>query len=347
MNTTNLNIEKYNDKIKIQKIRREITNHCKELRNRFHILKHQDALGFFILLSVISIIVASSLCYLNGYIAWWACIIINTLSISIAHEIEHDLIHNLYFKKNRFIHNMMMALVWIVRPSTANPWVRRKIHLKHHQMPGTYEDLEERLLSNGHRWGLLRLWMISDFIVACAVVIMQGKTGKERKRIFRLAIKTFFPLSVLHSLIAYSFIIFHLINVVSVLFGVPVIWSEMTLKIFNFIDIMMVILIAPNILWSFCLHFVSSNMHYYGDNESGNTLQEAQVLNTWWLLPFHLFCFNFGSTHAIHHFVVNEPFYIRQLSAPFAHKVMKDMGVRFNDIRTFKRANRWGEEIIR
>ncbi|QHB32931.1 fatty acid desaturase [Yersinia canariae] len=347
MNTTNINIDKQDDRIKSQKIRKAISNHCKEMERKYGILKHQDALGLGILSFSIGIFIVSSLCYLNGYIAWWGCIIINALCLSVVHEIEHDLIHSLYFKRNRVMHNIMMAIVWSVRPSTANPWVRRKIHLRHHQMPGTYEDLEERLLSNGQRWGLLRLWMISDFIVATAVVILQAKSREEKRKLFKKALKAFFPLSVLHSLIAYSFIIFHLINIVSPLLGVAITWSEMTLKVFNVIDVVMVIITAPNILWSFCLHFVSSNMHYYGDNESGNTIQETQVLNPWWLLPFNLFCFNFGSTHAIHHFVVNEPFYIRQLSAPFAHKVMKDMGVRFNDVKTFNRANRWGENIIK
>jgi hypothetical protein len=75
--------------------------------------------------------------------------------------------------------------------------------------------------------------------------------------------------------------------------------------------------------------------------EHDNVMQQCQVLNAWWMTPFHLFCFNFGSTHAIHHFVVKEPFYIRQMTAPVAHKVMRDMGVRFNDAGTFKRANRW------
>ncbi|WP_019210302.1 fatty acid desaturase [Yersinia massiliensis] len=346
MNVNNSNANMLDDKVKSQKVRRAIANHCKKLEERYSILKHQSALGVGILSFVIGVLVVSSLCYLNGYIAWWACIIINALCLSVAHELEHDLIHNLYFKKNRVMQNAMMFLVWIVRPSTANPWVRRKIHLRHHQMPGTYEDLEERLLSNGQRWGLLRLWMISDFIVAVGVLIIQAKSWKERRELFKKACKAFFPLALLHSLIVYSFILFHLINFASSLFGVTIMWSELTLKIFNIIDIMMVVIIAPNILWAFCLHFVSSNMHYYGDNESGNVIQETQVLNHWWFWPFNLFCFNFGSTHAIHHFVVNEPFYIRQLSAPFAHKVMKDKGVRFNDVKTFNRSNRWGNKPL-
>ena len=37
---------------------------------------------------------------------------------------------------------------------------------------------------------------------------------------------------------------------------------------------------------------------------------------------------------------MKEPFYIRQMTASVAHKVMREMGVRFNDIGTFTRANR-------
>lgn len=107
------------------------------------------------------------------------------------------------------------------------------------------------------------------------------------------------------------------------------------------IDIAVVVIIGPNVLRTFCLHFVSSNMHYYGDIEAGNVIQQTQVLNPWWLWPLQAFCFNFGSTHGIHHFVVKEPFYIRQLTAPVAHKVMAEMGVRFNDFGTFGRANRF------
>jgi hypothetical protein len=64
-------------------------------------------------------------------------------------------------------------------------------------------------------------------------------------------------------------------------------------------------------------------MHYYGDVEAGNAMQQTQVLNKWYFIPMQMFCFNFGSTHAIHHFVVNETFYVRQFTAAKAHKVMQ------------------------
>ncbi|MCY1448606.1 hypothetical protein D9M71_652890 [compost metagenome] len=39
--------------------------------------------------------------------------------------------------------------------------------------------------------------------------------------------------------------------------------------------------------------------------------------------------------------MVKEPFYIRQMTVPVAHKVMAEMGVRFNDFGTFTHANRF------
>nr|WP_256324414.1 fatty acid desaturase [Pseudomonas sp. 06C 126] len=107
------------------------------------------------------------------------------------------------------------------------------------------------------------------------------------------------------------------------------------------VNSVVVILIAPNLIRQFCLFFISSNMHYYGDVAPRNALQQTQVMNPWWLWPFQMFCFNFGSTHSIHHFVVRDPFYLRQMTAPYAHKVMAQAGVRFNDFGTYKRANRF------
>ena len=81
-------------------------------------------------------------------------------------------------------------------------------------------------------------------------------------------------------------------------------------------------------------------MHYYGDVEDGNILQQTQVFNPWWLWPAQLFCCNFGTTHAIHHFVPGDPFYIRQMTTSTAHEAMRENGVRFNDLGSFSRANR-------
>lgn len=75
--------------------------------------------------------------------------------------------------------------------------------------------------------------------------------------------------------------------------------------------------------------------------EAHNVLQQTQVWTAEWLKPFHALCFNFGETHAIHHFLVRDPFYLRELIKHDCQKVLRDNGVRFNDFGTFQRANRF------
>ena len=50
----------------------------------------------------------------------------------------------------------------------------------------------------------------------------------------------------------------------------------------NFLD---VTIMQPCYLRTFCLHFISLNMHYYGDVEDGNAMQQTLVINAWWLMP--------------------------------------------------------------
>lgn len=326
---------------RVKYIRKNIIAAGSDAKQRFPVLKYQSAIGLGILLFALFSIVIVSTLYLNQLIPWWLCLILNALCLSLAHEIEHDLIHSLYFKKNRFMHHLMMALVWLVRPSSANPWARKTLHLKHHQYSGSELDIEERALSNGTRWGVLRLLMTADLMVAMAVVAWQDKDKGDRLGMVMTGIKAFFPVAMLTWGLWYLFLLVHGVDVAAALLGMPIAWSAGTQALIGDLDMLVVVLIGPNILWSFCLHFVSSNMHYHGDVEHNNLLQQTQVMNPWWLWPLQLFCFNFGSTHSIHHFVVNEPFYIRQLTAAKAHRVMREMGVRFNDYGSFNRANRW------
>jgi hypothetical protein len=46
----------------------------------------------------------------------------------------------------------------------------------------------------------------------------------------------------------------------------------------------------------------------------------------------------------MHHFVASEPFYIRQLTASAGHRVLRANGVRFNDLGTFLRDNRYTKQ---
>lgn len=310
------------------------------LRERFPILLHQDAIGAGILAFAWAGIIASGWAYAAGAISAWLCIPLVAFFASLTHELEHDLIHWMYFKKKPWAHHTMMALVWLARPTTINPWARRKLHFNHHKFSGQANDLEERAITNGERWGIRRLFMTGDNLLS--VALRMGKVPADKRlKLFLTAAAAYFPLGWIQIGVWYSFLGFHALQFATGLAGVSLGWPAWVLLAMQGVDFLTVALIAPNVLRSFCLHFVSSNMHYFGDVEPDNVIQQCQVLNAWWMAPFHLFCFNFGSTHAIHHFVVKEPFYIRQMTAPVAHKVMREMGVRFNDVGTFRRANRW------
>jgi fatty acid desaturase len=312
-----------------------------ELRQRYPVLTHQDALGAGILAFALAGMIGSAVLYIEGYMAWWVCLLLNAFFASLTHELEHDLIHSMYFRKQRVPHNLMMGLVWLARPSTINPWIRRHLHLNHHKVSGSETDMEERAITNGEPWGFARLLMIGDNIMSAFIRMLRAKTWAHKFSIIKRTLKVYAPLALVHWGAWYVFLGFHAANGIAYLLGAPIEWSATTLSVMHVIDIAAVVIIGPNVLRTFCLHFISSNMHYYGDIEPGNVMQQCQVLDAWWLWPLQAFCFNFGSSHGIHHFVVKEPFYIRQLTVPVAHKVMREMGVRFNDLGTFGRANRF------
>ncbi len=337
-----------------------ITTINTEIKKRYVWLKHQNAIGFLLFsLSILAILAGWGLWANNsannngnnnvltiGVIAWAA------FFMSILHEIEHDLIHRLYFKNDtwahKIVHNFMLLGVWLMRPLTANPWLRREVHIHHHQHSGTSTDIEERGVMNGESWDLRRLLATPDIILS--YLLRQPRFSLEQRELIksgayspteaqmarRIKFWGMLPFPIPLHLIWYSFLAINLLQILG--FNLPenlvfytTIWAKP----------LIICLIAPNILRQFCLHFITSNIHYFGDVEDGNILQQTQVLTAWWALPFHVFCFNFGATHAIHHFVVMEPFYIRQLSAAQSYQIMRENGVRFNDFGTFFRANRY------
>ncbi|MBC2689726.1 fatty acid desaturase [Pseudomonas kielensis] len=352
MHGTSASPERLNAQQRSAHIREVVLAKGVELRQRYPILLHQDALGAGILAFALAGMVGSAALYISGHMAWWVCLLLNAFFASLTHELEHDLIHSMYFRKQRLPHNLMMGLVWLARPSTINPWIRRHLHLNHHKVSGTETDMEERAITNGEPWGIARLLMVGDNLMSAFIRMLRAKTWAHKLSIVQRSLKVYAPLALLHWGAWYVFLGFHGINAIAWLMGASVAWSANTLAVMQMIDIAAVVIIGPNVLRTFCLHFVSSNMHYYGDIEAGNVIQQTQVLNPWWMWPLQAFCFNFGSSHGIHHFVVKEPFYIRQMTVPVAHKVMREMGVRFNDFGTFGRANRFtrkeqvaGEEV--
>lgn len=350
---------------------REINTISQDIKAKTTFLKHQNTLGLGIFILSIAMILCAMYGYWCGDWAAWFCVLWIAFWASILHELEHDLIHQLYFKHNPLVHNFMLFGVWLFRPLTLNPWMRRYIHYHHHKYSGTASDLEERGVNNGMAWGFLRLITTADLLLAGALrsntmrnevrqLYQQGYyTTAEINNLRRMTLYGFLPFGIPLHLLWYAFLLYYAtIGIASIAHwaigssdiaiaaGINA-WASggpvLIQSFIAFITPLMVLLVMPNMWRQFCLHFITSNMHYYGDVERGNIVQQTQVLNAWWTLPFQLFCFNFGSTHSIHHFVVNETFYIRQLTAARAHPILKAYGIRFNDVGTFFRANRYYE----
>ncbi len=344
------------DKQKIKLIREEVTLSAKEVKQRHPILQHQNTLGMAIMLVSCFMIICASYFYLIGKLSAWVLIPWNAFWMGILHELEHDIIHYMYFKKNKVVQNFMLLTVWLFRPTTINPWFRRHLHFNHHRVSGTKADIEERSVTNGEIWSLKRLISTPDLIIGGLLrmtalkkdIIEMVKSGQmSREDALRLKKQNalgFLPFGIFIYILWYVFIIHYAIHGFASILNISYTSPTWIQSEFTWINPLVVILIAPNILRQFCLHFITSNMHYYGDVEPGNIMQQTQILNVWWLFPLQLFCFNFGSTHAIHHFVVGETFYIRQLTAARAHRIMREMGVRFNDLQTFVKANRWSRD---
>lgn len=278
---------------------------------------------------------ASGWLYFAGALPAWGCVVLSAFFASIAHEVEHDLIHSMYFPRHGGIRALMLGIGWVLRPGTINPFVRKKMHLHHHKASGAEDDMEERAITNGEPYGLKRLLMMADGVLA--VVLRLDQARGRRGKLLVFAALGYFPLAWLHHGLLYTFLLSHGLRAL----GLDLALSAPTAAL---VDSACVVWILPNVLRSFCLNFVSSSLHFYGDVQRGNVLQQTQVLDAWFLAPLQLFCFNFGSTHAIHHFVASEPFYVRQLTARAAHRVLRENGVRFNDLGTFLRDNRYAEE---
>ena len=308
---------------------------------------HQNAIGMVLFLLATAGVLADAALYITGAIPWWVCVPMTAFFLSILHELEHDLIHRMYFRTQPLIHNAMIFGVWFLRPSSVNPWIRRRLHLHHHEVSGTESDMEERGITNGERWGANRLLALLDFAVGVyvrpwrmnaiisAYAAEIATTLEEARKLHRvLWTCSYFPLGAVHYGLWHLFLGLHLAEI----FGATIPQAGW----YTALNALAVVLLAPNALRTFCLYFVSSNMHYYGDVEVGNVLQQTQVWTSKWLWPLHAFCFNFGGTHAIHHVLVRDPFYVREAIARECQHILRRGGVRFDDYQTFRRANRFG-----
>lgn len=334
-------------KVRIMKtIRRE----DRELRKKMPFLQFQNSIGLAITLFSALGMVGLSLLYFWDMIPFWMAILGNAILASFLHEIEHDTIHNLYFKDSKIMQDFLFWIVWIFRGNTVSPWVRRKLHLNHHKVSGNKDDVEERMIGNGMPMGWKRVLTMIDQPMS---FLIHSKTMKrDAGGIYdpKSMILGSLPVQFVFQTLWYNFLgLGLLLYSARILDGMGVAgWFStdisfyslipgIILDIHNFLIPIAVVWLVPNFIRQASLQYISSSMHYYGNVKTVN--EQTQVLNPWYLVPLQIFCFNFGSTHGIHHFVVNQPFYLRQMVASRVHRVMKKYGIPFNDTKSNSRAN--------
>ena len=110
------------DAEKVAHIKKVILQAGDELRARHPWLKkHQDAIGATIMAVSLAGMIGTATLYYHGLIAWWLCIPVVAIFASFIHELEHDLIHLMYFRNTPWANKLMLWLGWIARPSTGAP----------------------------------------------------------------------------------------------------------------------------------------------------------------------------------------------------------------------------------
>lgn len=321
----------------VQAIRCAIRAEEQRLLNSYPLLAFQDALGFTCFFCSLVAMGGMAALYLHDAIPWWLTIPVMALPLSILHELEHDLIHNLYFKRRSWIQNSMFFVIWIAKLSL-NPWYRRTLHLKHHQVSGQETDIEERLIGLGLPCGPLRL-LVTIHPMGGLLLFPRIKREVPEFQPWRLVLLSV-PTYLLFLITWESFAGYSRLRTG---WTVPLDPAHLLPDSgWPWARDLSILLVLPNMLRQACLVFMSSHSHYYGDIPERDVFFQNQILNTWMFLPFQIFCFNFGATHIIHHYVVNQPFYLRQMVAGAAQSEMRRQGIRLNDMGTFWRDNRWG-----
>ena len=282
-------------------LRQELQRISEQARQRYPILEHQDAIGLTILIGSAAAIVGLAVAYGYSLLPAWTVIVLSAFFLSLLHELEHDLIHRLYFKEKPWLYNAAMATVWLFRPNTINPWVRRDWHLHHHRVSGTAGDIEERGLTNGERWGIRRFFMLSDGLLALVLrpltirdmlVEYAGDHKLTGGAFWRGTVRNvlaYFPFGPIFIALWYWCLFLHADHFVRNVMGLPWEPSQLTVSALPILDFLAVTVLAPNALRVACLYFVSSNIHYYGDVEPRNVIQQTQVWTSAWMVPFQLF----------------------------------------------------------
>ena len=317
-------------KLRAREIKRVILEEEAKVRAAYPVLNHQDAIGLAIFAGSLALHATAAYYYLTGVAAWYVVVPVIAFAASLLHELEHDLIHNQYFKGQKWFQNFMFTMIWISK-CHANPWWRRDIHHWHHRVSGQKNDIEERTIGLGMEIGWKRLGVVlhpQGFVRIVKDVKADAGDAMDLSYMNRGSL---LPSTII-------MVSMKLMMIASVLRFLGLIEAE---GLYTVATSMTVLIIAPMILRQSCLVAMSTSSHYYGDIPENNVYFQNQILNHWSLYPFQAFCWGFGGTHIIHHYVPNQPFYLRSMIATPVWDEMIRQGVRNNDFGTMLRANRW------
>jgi fatty acid desaturase len=316
-------------------IRAAIRQEEQRLRARFRWLAYQDFLGLLCFVAGVAVFAGIALLYLRGKLSGWLTVPLLAMPLSLLHELEHDLIHDQYFRRRRWFQNALYTVIWFLKLGL-NPWYRRGIHLRHHRFSGQQVDIEERLIGLGVPFGFLRIFLAVHPFGSLFLFerIKRESPDFQPLKLFLLSLPTYGPLVAL--------------TYAGAAYAVQMLWLGQASLVFpewlwGLAWSLCVLLLLPNTLRQFCLILMSSYSHYYEDIPN-EVYYQNQILRAWYLWPFQVFCCNFGATHIIHHYVISQPFYLRQMVARAAHQELIRNGVRVDDVGIVGRANRWSNQ---
>jgi hypothetical protein len=262
-----------------------------DLRSRFPILNYQDALGGGVFLgSLIGIF--------NCWAYYWyhsdccptcaVLILLVALFTSFLHELEHDLIHNLYFKKSSWVQDVMFFSIWLAKLH-GNPWFRRDLHLRHHIISGQRDDAEERLIGLGLPPTLERMAVTMHPFGSLIITPAVGRDAKWLD-VQKLNL-TSMPVAFLFFGLNKAWMVYVL---TMCLVGYENYHLYLPARLWGFIRASAVLICLPNILRQFCLVMMSNCSHYYGDIPEKSVFYQNQILDHPIVYPFQLLCMNFG-----------------------------------------------------
>jgi len=289
-------------------IRKAILEAEKATKLKYPWLRHQNLLGMVCFTGSLFCMATVAWLFWQGLLGAWATVVLMALPISILHEIEHDLIHNLYFRERRWVQDVLFFVIWLSKQHSS-PWLRREMHLKHHLHSGTPDDGEERLIGLGLPLGLKRMAVTVHPTGGILVTkdVARESTWLDGKRVRQENAPMMLTSMILTKLFLWQHCVLYFYPGFALY--VPS-WVTITLRT------LFILFGAPNILRQACLVLMSNGSHYYGDIPPRDVFYQNQILDSWLVWPWQLFCCHFGASHIVHHFVPGQPFYLRLMLWP-------------------------------